>query len=75
MFNVSIDEKKIFQKSKPLPFTVSINRMIEKEKLLWRANKYRDKEDRGGIAYILKAIKKGEIKMVLHRFFIMPDLY
>jgi len=63
MFNVSIDDKRVFQKDANFSFTVPINRMIEKERLLWRANKYRDKEDRGGIAYILRAVKKGDTVM------------
>ena len=44
-------------------FSEPFNRLIEKERLVWRANKYRDKEDKGGIAYILRVIKRGDTVM------------
>lgn len=35
-------------------------KMVEQIRLQLRAEKYRDKEDRGGIAYILSSVKKGD---------------
>ena len=38
-------------------------KIIEKQKLRLRANRYRNKLDKGGIAYLLSAIKKGQTVM------------
>jgi FkbM family methyltransferase len=45
-------------------FTMEFFRkIIEKQKLMLRANRYRNKLDKGGIAYLLSAIKKGQTVM------------
>ncbi len=40
---------------------IMAKRIIERFRLQLRAEKYRDKEDRGGIRYILDQVKKGDI--------------
>ncbi len=42
-------------------FFAPIRRLLEKEKLLLRANKYRNKEDKGGIQYIIDSVQPGDI--------------
>ncbi len=42
-------------------FIKAAHRLVEKEKLVLRAEKYRRKEDRGGIGYILRSVKEGDV--------------
>lgn len=49
------------QMNEPFSLSASLNRMVERKKLVLRANKYKHKEDRGGVAYLLNTIKRGHI--------------
>ena len=45
----------------PFSLSASLNKMVERKKLVLRANKYKNKEDRGGVAYLLKTIRRGNV--------------
>ncbi len=45
----------------PFSFAEAINKMVARKKLALRANKYKNKEDRGGIAYLCSTVKRGNI--------------
>lgn len=47
--------------NEPFSLSASLNKIVERKKLVLRANKYKNKEDRGGIAYLLNTVRRGHI--------------
>ncbi|MES2006090.1 MAG: FkbM family methyltransferase [Bacteroidota bacterium] len=61
MQKTAIDSISAYHESGNVPVTDLLARPIERIRLQHRAEKYRTREDRGGIAYIQRSIKEGAV--------------